>query len=166
MRKGAPRTYIMGLHRGDVARCAACEFFFATHRVMLFCPNCANVVTVLPSSSTGENKWTCPTCPFEFPMDRQVTSRIRLERKQVDDVMGGEDSWKNVDSTDGTCLLSHHGTNRTATCPKCDHGRAYFMQLQIRSADEPSTLVACGGDPNRSDNLLQMHQARVRIPVA
>lgn len=34
-------------------------------------------------------------------MDRQVTSRIRLERKQVDDVMGGEDSWKNVDSTDG-----------------------------------------------------------------
>lgn len=68
---------------------------------MLFCPNCANVVTVLPSSSTGENKWTCPTCPFEFPMDRQVTSRIRLERKQVDDVMGGEDSWKNVDSTDG-----------------------------------------------------------------
>lgn len=74
---------------------------------MLFCPNCANVVTVLPSSSTGENKWTCPTCPFEFPMTRQVTSRVRLERKQVDDVMGGEDSWKNVDSTDGTspCAL-------------------------------------------------------------
>ncbi|EDP43532.1 hypothetical protein MGL_1745 [Malassezia globosa CBS 7966] len=51
-----------------------------------------------------------------------------LERKQVDDVMGGEDSWKNVDSTD-------------ATCPKCDNGRAYFMQLQIRSADEPSTFL-------------------------
>ncbi|WFC96490.1 RNA polymerase III C11 subunit [Malassezia brasiliensis] len=62
-------------------------------------------------------------------MDRQVTSRIRLERKQVDDVMGGEDSWKNVDSTD-------------ATCPKCDHGRAYYMQLQIRSADEPIILTA------------------------
>jgi len=39
--------------------------------------------------------------------------------------MGGEDSWKNVDSTD-------------ATCPKCDNAKAYFMQLQIRSADEPS----------------------------
>lgn len=24
-----------------------------------------------------------------------------LQRKQVDDVMGGENSWKNVDSTDG-----------------------------------------------------------------
>ncbi|WFD00969.1 RNA polymerase III C11 subunit [Malassezia yamatoensis] len=59
-------------------------------------------------------------------MDKQVTSRTRLERKQVDDVMGGEDSWKNVDSTD-------------AVCPKCDNHRAYFMQLQIRSADEPMT---------------------------
>lgn len=26
-----------------------------------------------------------------------------------------------------------------ATCPKCDNGRAYFYQLQIRSADEPMT---------------------------
>lgn len=69
---------------------------------MLFCPNCANLVTVMQSLNTGENMWTCPTCPFQFPMDRQVTSRMRLERKQVDDVMGGEDSWKNVDSTAGT----------------------------------------------------------------
>ncbi|WFD35504.1 hypothetical protein MCUN1_002360 [Malassezia cuniculi] len=93
---------------------------------MLFCPNCANVVTVLPSMNTGANKWTCPTCPFEFPMDRQVTSQMHLTRKEVDDVMGGEESWKNVDSTE-------------AVCPKCDNNRAYFMQLQIRSADEPMT---------------------------
>ena len=26
-----------------------------------------------------------------------------------------------------------------ATCPKCDNERAYFYQLQIRSADEPMT---------------------------
>jgi Transcription factor S-II (TFIIS) len=26
-----------------------------------------------------------------------------------------------------------------ATCPKCDNARAYFYQLQIRSADEPMT---------------------------
>lgn len=105
---------------------------------MLFCPNCANVVTVLPSDMTAQNKWTCPTCPFEFPMDFQVTSRMYLQRKQVDDVMGGEDSWKNVDSTDGTFFMS----NMLATCPKCDNSRAYFMQLQIRSADEPSMYKA------------------------
>ena len=67
-------------------------------------------------------------------MDFQVTSRMYLQRKQVDDVMGGEDSWKNVDSTDGTFFMA----NMLATCPKCDNSRAYFMQLQIRSADEPS----------------------------
>lgn len=38
-------------------------------------------------------------------MVNQVTSRMYLERKQVDDVMGGEDSWKNVDSTDGTSVF-------------------------------------------------------------
>lgn len=26
------------------------------------------------------------------------------------------------------------------TCPKCEHDRAYFMQIQIRSADEPMSI--------------------------
>lgn len=38
-------------------------------------------------------------------MEHQVTSRMYLQRKQVDDVMGGEDSWKNVDSTEGMKAL-------------------------------------------------------------
>ena len=41
--------------------------------------------------------------------------------------MGGKESWKNVDSIE-------------AKCPKCDHNRAFFMELQIRSADEPATV--------------------------
>lgn len=57
-----------------------------------------------------------------------MTTRVKLIRKQVDDIMGGEDAWKNVDSTD-------------AACPKCDNPRAFFMQLQIRSADEPSAYA-------------------------
>jgi len=27
-----------------------------------------------------------------------------------------------------------------ASCPKCQHSHAYFMQIQIRSADEPMTM--------------------------
>ena len=27
-----------------------------------------------------------------------------------------------------------------AKCPYCNHNEAFFMQIQIRSADEPSTL--------------------------
>jgi len=40
--------------------------------------------------------------------------------------LGGSAAWDNVDSTD-------------ADCPKCDNKRAYFMQIQTRSADEPMT---------------------------
>ncbi|KAJ1501885.1 DNA-directed RNA polymerase III subunit RPC10 [Coelomomyces lativittatus] len=41
--------------------------------------------------------------------------------------MGNEKAWKNVDSID-------------VPCPKCEHPRAYFMQIQIRSADEPMSI--------------------------
>ena len=35
-------------------------------------------------------------------------------------------------------------------CPKCEHPRAYFMQLQTRSADEPmTTFVVCNECGNR-----------------
>lgn len=55
-------------------------------------------------------------------------NRKELDRKEVDDVLGGEGAWDNVDQT-------------TAQCPveACDGSRAYFFQLQIRSADEPMT---------------------------
>ncbi|KAI0632266.1 hypothetical protein C8Q77DRAFT_1158916 [Trametes polyzona] len=91
---------------------------------MLFCPNCANLLVI--SAETGYNKWACNTCAYEFPITKQMTSRTKLKRKEVDDVLGGEDQWKHADST-------------AVTCPKCDNGRAYFYQLQIRSADEPMT---------------------------
>ncbi|KAI0030531.1 hypothetical protein K488DRAFT_54045 [Vararia minispora EC-137] len=96
---------------------------------MLFCPTCANILII--SSETGYNKWACNTCAYEFPIAKQMTSRTRLQRKAVDDVLGGEDAWKNADSTNAF------------PCPKCDSPRAYYYQLQIRSADEPMTTCIC-----------------------
>ena len=59
----------------------------------------------------------------------------QVARKAIDDIMGGSEAWKNADQTD-------------ATCPKCEAHRAYYQQLQIRSADEPMTTfyrcVSCG----------------------
>lgn len=40
----------------------------------------------------------------------QYTERTHLSRKEVDDVLGGEDSWKNVDKTDGELEISHPST--------------------------------------------------------
>jgi DNA-directed RNA polymerase III subunit RPC11 len=65
----------------------------------LFCPTCANGLLI--SNDDGQNKWACQTCPYEFPIAKQMTTRITLRRKQVDDIMGGDEAWKNVDSTDG-----------------------------------------------------------------
>ncbi|KAJ2515606.1 RNA polymerase III C11 subunit, partial [Coemansia sp. RSA 1939] len=56
-------------------------------------------------------------------------------RKEVDDVLGGEEAWRGVETVE-------------AMCEKCGHDKAYFMQLQIRSADEPMTLFyPCNDKP-------------------
>ena len=69
------------------------------HMATLFCPSCSNLLVI--SSETGFNKWACNTCPYEFPITKQMTSRTRLDRKQVDDVLGGEEMWKHADSIAG-----------------------------------------------------------------
>ncbi|KAF8763277.1 DNA-directed RNA polymerase III subunit RPC10 like protein [Argiope bruennichi] len=55
-----------------------------------------------------------------------MSSRIYPKLKEVDDVLGGAAAWENVDTTE-------------EPCPKCAHGKAYFLQIQTRSADEPMT---------------------------
>jgi len=80
-----------------------------------------------------------------------------LDRKEVDDVLGGPDAWKNADQADGepdrtlslsSPALAHPSPRPAASCPRCSHHRAYYQQLQIRSADEPMTTfykcVECG----------------------
>lgn len=44
-----------------------------------------------------------PSDDFMFSIS-QMTSRTRLKRKEVDDVLGGDDMWKHADSTAGTLL--------------------------------------------------------------
>jgi len=74
-----------------------------------------------------------------------MTSSTLLKRKQVDDVLGGADAWKNVDQTQGLFVkLTVFCGNCVALCDQCGNRTAYFMQVQIRSADEPmSTFYKC-----------------------
>uniref|UniRef100_A0A8C9QBF1 DNA-directed RNA polymerase III subunit RPC10 n=1 Tax=Spermophilus dauricus TaxID=99837 RepID=A0A8C9QBF1_SPEDA len=72
------------------------------------------------------HRFACNTCPYVHNVTRKVTNRKYPKLKEVDDVLGGAAAWENVDST-------------AEPCPKCEHPRAYFMQLQTRSADEPMT---------------------------
>jgi DNA-directed RNA polymerase subunit M/transcription elongation factor TFIIS len=77
----------------------------------------------------------------------KMTSRTRLKRKEIDDVLGGDEMWKHADQTQGKHERVWDGYNQrsltpllpTASCDKCNFNAAYFYQLQIRSADEPMT---------------------------
>ncbi|MES1905882.1 MAG: DNA-directed RNA polymerase III subunit RPC10, partial [Paramarteilia canceri] len=55
----------------------------------------------------------------------KFVKRTYMKMKPIDDVIGAS-SWENVDSTE-------------VICPKCAYTKAYFMQIQTRSADEPMT---------------------------
>ncbi|KAF6237088.1 hypothetical protein HO173_004556 [Letharia columbiana] len=101
--------------------------------MLLFCPSCANVLTVSRAPSTlsfpeGQNRLECRTCPYEFLIDQKYYERREMKRKEVEDVIGGKEAWENVDKAD-------------AQCPRegCDGSSAFFYQVQIRSADEPMT---------------------------
>ena len=70
----------------------------------------------------------CNACPYVQCITERTTVQVALKRKEVDDVLGGEEAWQNARQTS------------QALCPKCNGKTAYYMELQTRSADEPSTI--------------------------
>ena len=64
---------------------------------------------------------------LQYAVRDRVSTLIPLKQKVVDDVLGGDDEWKSVPTT-------------ASECEKCGHDKAFFREVQIRSADEPATL--------------------------
>lgn len=92
--------------------------------MLIFCPDCGNRLTV---GEDGYNyAFKCQSCPYKMPIRETIESVKYSKLKEVDDVLNDANTWRNVDQAD-------------TKCPKCEHEKAYFMQMQIRSADEPST---------------------------
>ena len=42
-------------------------------------------------------RFFCRTCPYVYKVEERFETKMHLERKQVEDVLGGKDAWKNVD---------------------------------------------------------------------
>jgi DNA-directed RNA polymerase III subunit RPC11 len=64
-----------------------------------------------------------------FKINSRFASRgAVLKKKQMQDVLGGADAWKDVARTEAKCPSQ-----------SCMSKMAYFRQMQIRSADEPMT---------------------------
>ena len=91
---------------------------------MHFCPVCGNLL--LLEEGVNGMRFVCPICVYVNDVTKMHASSVKIKKKQADDILGGDDAWENVDRT-------------TARCPSCKHDTAFFMQIQIRSADEPST---------------------------
>lgn len=70
----------------------------------------------------GKNRFECRTCPYQMVLDRRYYERKNMKLKDVGDILGGADSWKNVDQTEGTsdfefCVFA------TTTSYDCDYLR-------------------------------------------
>ncbi len=94
---------------------------------MLFCPQCGTLL--LTEMREGSLHLLCSCCPYVHELEEAFSRKVPLKKKsdKVDDVLGGADAWDKVDQTD-------------TLCPHCAHTRAYYMQVQTRSADEPMTI--------------------------
>jgi DNA-directed RNA polymerase III subunit RPC11 len=53
----------------------------------------------------GMNRFECKTCPYQFIIKKTYYDRKLLKAKEVDDVIGGKDTWENVDQRDSASFL-------------------------------------------------------------
>ncbi|VDM66502.1 unnamed protein product [Strongylus vulgaris] len=101
------------------------KFTFFRHQMLVFCPYCGSMLQIEEGDSCMQ--FSCPSCPYVCPVTKKVSSRIYPKLKDLEEVLGGPSVWDNAQVTN-------------ERCPKCSHERAYFMQIQTRSADEPMTI--------------------------
>ncbi|KAF0971786.1 hypothetical protein FDP41_010009 [Naegleria fowleri] len=96
---------------------------------MFFCPYCGNTLLIEKASGRSTStdsvyRWVCKTCPYVCNIKSEMHFDMKLEKKEVDDVIGDDANWSETVET---------------KCGKCDHNKAYFQMFQTRSADEPMT---------------------------
>jgi len=105
-----------------------CQSLSKSKEMLLFCPQCSNVLTVASETLDSKNRLACQTCPFTYLMTRPIVERKNFTTKEVDAQLGGGDEFKNADKT-------------KIQCPNdgCNGMEAIFYSVQIRSADEPET---------------------------
>ena len=65
---------------------------------MLFCPTCSNIL-LTEKTLSGDFRFYCKTCPYVFKVETTFEYKIHLEKKEVDDVLGGTEAWKDSPTT-------------------------------------------------------------------
>lgn len=96
-----------------------------------FCPLDGNLLLVAPSASGSTAlAFACssPACGYRRALTGRLVQDVPLVRKQVDDVLGGDEAWENVDKT-------------LTKCPQCAHNEAYYMQVGRAGCRDFENLV-------------------------
>jgi DNA-directed RNA polymerase III subunit RPC11 len=121
-------------------------------QLISYANNSGNHLTIQRSNdaeSQIRHSFICRTCPYEFIVDKEYYNRRVSKVKKVDDILGGAAAWENVDQTRGIASLLQI-IDLVPMCANraCEGTKAYYRQMQIRSADEPMTTfykcVDCG----------------------
>mmetsp|Transcript_20003 Transcript_20003/g.50881 ORF Transcript_20003/g.50881 Transcript_20003/m.50881 type:complete len:111 (-) Transcript_20003:784-1116(-) len=110
---------------------------------MHFCPPCGNML--LLETVNGRLRFYCQTCPYIYNLRATVSVEVPLEHKNVDDVLGGPEAWKNADQSDGkTC---------SSCLSPCIHHTMLSVCLLLRSQlpqmYQSSRLLPAATDPVR-----------------
>lgn len=98
----------------------------------MFCEKCGGLL--IPTKKGKKTVLLCPKCKKRGKASGIVTEKAQ-EKKEKIIIVDSEE--KNLPKT-------------KATCPKCDHGEAYFWTVQTRAADEaPTKFFECTKCGNR-----------------
>ncbi|KAK2459746.1 hypothetical protein APHAL10511_008178 [Amanita phalloides] len=101
---------------------------------LLFCPSCG---TLLPLPKDGESVVVCEQCNREEPAssyeDIEITTRSHPDAFPSALMQKRKTQTKKHDTHDQGTLVSEK-------CPACGHLQAYSKEMQLRSADEGSTI--------------------------
>jgi DNA-directed RNA polymerase subunit M len=90
---------------------------------MMFCPKCGTIL--MPKMIGGKRALACVKCGYKSDSE-SVTIKEEVKHTSKDVRVIENEQNESLPLTDNTCK-------------KCGHKKAYFWELQTRSADEPAT---------------------------
>lgn len=110
---------------------------------MHFCPPCGNLL--LLEHVGGNLRFYCQTCPYVYKLKATVCSEVPLEHKEVDDVLGGAEAWKNADQTDAVCRAGRLPYRHRARLPRpyCSHIAALvaLASTELSKVHQPKSIL-------------------------
>ena len=90
-----------------------------------FCPSCGNLLLMDTTNSSLQLK--CRSCSYMMGFQGTRSRKIPTTKMEVVPIDAGNEN-------------TDFQNKAEARCEKCGHNEAYFIEIQIRSADEPSTI--------------------------